>query len=60
MFLKGFSFLSYKCENPSGSGNNSIDRVVKKSFPNATGVIDRFHIQKLALDALQEITIKHR
>ena len=34
--------------------------IVKKSFPNATGVIDRFHIQKLALDALQEIRIKHR
>jgi transposase len=23
-------------------------------------VIDRFHVQKLALDALQEIRIKHR
>ncbi|TYC09691.1 transposase [Bizionia gelidisalsuginis] len=34
--------------------------IVKKSFPNATLVIDRFHIQKLALDALQEIRIKHR
>ncbi|TYB80397.1 transposase [Bizionia saleffrena] len=34
--------------------------IVKKSFANATLVIDRFHIQKLALDALQEIRIKHR
>jgi transposase len=34
--------------------------IVKKSFPNATLVIDRFHVQKLALDALQEIRIKHR
>ncbi len=34
--------------------------IVKKSFPNAALVIDRFHVQKLALDALQEIRIKHR
>ena len=34
--------------------------IVKKSFPNAIQVIDRFHVQKLALDALQEIRIKHR
>jgi transposase len=34
--------------------------IVKKSFPNATLVIDHFHVQKLALDALQEIRIKHR
>jgi transposase len=33
---------------------------VKKSFPNAILVIDRFRIQKLALDALQEIRTKHR
>ena len=33
--------------------------IVKKSFPNASQVIDRFHVQKLALDALQEIRIKH-
>ena len=34
--------------------------IAKKSFPNASQVIDRFHVQKLALDALQEIRIKHR
>ena len=33
---------------------------VKKSFPNAILVIDRFRIQKLALDALQEIRTKDR
>ena len=38
----------------------NMGRIVKKSFPNATLVIDRFHVQKLALDALQEIRIKHR
>ncbi|MDD7888338.1 transposase [Flavivirga sp. 57AJ16] len=40
------------------AGNMGL--VVKKSFPNAVQVIDRFHVQKLALDALQEIRIKHR
>lgn len=40
------------------AGNMGI--IVKKSFPEATLVIDRFHVQKLALDALQEIRIKHR
>lgn len=40
------------------AGNMGL--IVKKSFPQATQVIDRFHVQKLALDALQEIRIKHR
>ena len=40
------------------AGNMGL--IVKKSFPNSTLVIDRFHVQKLALDALQEIRIKHR
>ena len=40
------------------AGNMGL--IVKKSFPLATQVIDRFHVQKLALDALQEIRIKHR
>lgn len=38
----------------------SMGLIVRRSFPNATLVIDRFHVQKLALDALQEIRIKHR
>jgi transposase len=40
------------------AGNMGL--IVKQSFPIATLVIDRFHVQKLALDALQEIRIKHR
>jgi transposase len=40
------------------AGNMGL--IVKKSFPNATLVIDCFHVQKLAMDALQEIRIKHR
>lgn len=34
--------------------------MVKKSFPNAIQVIDRFHVQKLAFEAVQEIRIKYR
>lgn len=40
------------------AGNMGL--IVRRSFPGATLVIDRFHVQKLALDALQEIRIKHR
>lgn len=38
----------------------SMNKIVQQSFPKATKVIDRFHVQKLAYDALQEIRIKHR
>ena len=34
--------------------------IVKRCFPKAIQVTDRFHVQKLALEALQEIRIKHR
>ena len=34
--------------------------IAKKCFPNAVRVTDRFHLQKLALEALQEIRIKYR
>lgn len=37
-----------------------MQKIVKRSFPNATRVIDRFHVQKLAYDAVQEMRIKHR
>lgn len=38
----------------------SMNLVVKHCFGRATKVIDRFHVQKLAYDALQEMRIKHR
>jgi transposase len=38
----------------------SMNKIVKKSFPNASLVIDRFHVQKLAYDAIQQIRIAHR
>lgn len=34
--------------------------IAKKSFPKAVQVIDRFHLQQLATEALQEMRIKHR
>nr|WP_246253127.1 transposase [Flavobacterium collinsii] len=39
---------------------NSMKLISKKCFPKAIQVTDRFHVQKLALEAVQEIRIKHR
>lgn len=38
----------------------SMNKIVRMSFPKATLVIDRFHVQKLAYEAVQEIRIKYR
>ena len=38
----------------------SMNKIVRKCFPKAAKVIDRFHVQKLAYDALQEMRINHR
>ena len=38
----------------------SMKLIAKKCFPNAVQVVDRFHVQKLATEALQDIRIKHR
>ncbi len=38
----------------------SMKRIAKRCFPCADQVIDRFHVQKLAMEALQEIRIRHR
>lgn len=38
----------------------SMNKIAKRCFPNASRVIDRFHVQKLAYEALQEIRIDHR
>lgn len=40
------------------AGNMGL--IAKRCFPNATQVIDRFHVHQLATEALQEIRIKHR
>lgn len=38
----------------------TMERIAKEAFPKAVRVTDRFHVQKLAYDALQEIRIRHR
>jgi len=38
----------------------SMNKIVKRSFSKASRVIDRFHVQKLAYEGLQEMRIAHR
>lgn len=38
----------------------TMELIAKRSFPKATIVSDRFHVQKLASDAVQELRIKYR
>ena len=38
----------------------SMNMIIKRCFTKATRVTDRFHVQKLAFEAVQEIRIKHR
>ena len=39
---------------------STMKKIARKAFPKATQVTDRFHVQKLAYDALQEIRIQYR
>ena len=34
--------------------SNSMYKIVRKCFPNAEQIVDRFHVQKLMYDALQD------
>jgi transposase len=38
----------------------SMEMIAKRCFPRAIRVTDRFHVQRLAIEALQELRIKHR
>ena len=38
----------------------SMNLIAKRCFKNAVLVTDRFHVQKLAIEAVQELRIKHR
>lgn len=38
----------------------TMQKIVSSSFPKAIQVINRFHVQKLAYEALQEVRISHR
>lgn len=40
--------------------SDSMHKIVRTAFPKADRVIDRFHIQKLACEAVQELRVKHR
>lgn len=40
--------------------SDSMRKIVRTVFPKADRVIDRFHIQKLACEAVQELRVKHR
>lgn len=40
--------------------SESMRKIIRHCFPKASRVIDRFHVQRLALDALQEMRISHR
>lgn len=38
----------------------TMERIARKAFPKALRVADRFHVQKLAFEALQQIRIAYR
>ncbi len=40
--------------------SNSMRLIARRCFPHAQRTIDRFHVQKLTCDALQEMRIAHR
>lgn len=40
--------------------SDSMRKIVRTAFPKASRVIDRFHIQKLACEAVQDMRVKHR
>ena len=40
--------------------SDSMRKIVRKVFPKASRVIDRFHIRKLACEAVQELRVRHR
>lgn len=50
----------YAVEEVTLDLSDSMRKIVRTAFPKAGRVIDRFHVQKLACDAVQELRIKHR
>lgn len=64
-FLKQILFkipkgLRQKVQEVTLDMSGSLNSAVKACFPNAHRVVDRFHVQQLAFEAVQEIRIKHR
>jgi transposase len=60
MFQKLPLRLRNKVEEVTLDMAGSMNLIAKKSFPNAVLVTDRFHVQKLAIEAVQELRIKYR
>lgn len=50
----------YAVEEVTLDLSDSMRKIIRSVFPKANRVIDRFHVQKLACDAVQELRIKHR
>lgn len=50
----------YAVEEVTLDLSDSMRKIIRSVFPKASRVIDRFHVQKLACDAVQELRIKHR
>ena len=50
----------YAVEEVTLDLSDSMRKIVRNAFPKAKRVIDRFHVQKLACDAVQELRIKYR
>lgn len=50
----------YAVEEVTLDLSDSMRKIVRTAFPKASRVIDRFHVQKLACEAVQELRIKHR
>ena len=49
-----------KVEEVTLNLSESMRKIVRHCFPNAKRVIDRFHIQRLACDAGQEMRVRYR
>ena len=52
--------LLHKVEEVTLDMADSMRKIIRSCFPKATRVIDRFHVQKLKFDAMQEMRIAHR
>lgn len=52
--------LRDKVENITLDMANSMYSIARQSFPKALQIIDRFHVQKLMYEALQDLRIQYR
>ncbi|TDE13764.1 DDE transposase [Dyadobacter psychrotolerans] len=52
--------IRYKVKEVTLDMAANMNKIITRCFPKADKVIDRFHVQKLAYDAVQEIRIKYR